>query len=63
MRNPFKRRNKVIVYRAKDGWRWRRVSGWNRELVAESGESYTRKFDCKKAALRENPGLTVEVQP
>lgn len=56
----FRRRPKVVVYAAADGWRWRRVKG-NGEIVAV-GESYTRKFDAKRAAIRENPDATVEVQ-
>jgi uncharacterized protein YegP (UPF0339 family) len=38
------------VYKdAAGGWRWRRVAG-NGEIVADSGESYTRKFDALMAA-------------
>lgn len=31
-----------VVYRAKDGWRWR-LKARNGRIVAESGEAYTRK--------------------
>jgi uncharacterized protein YegP (UPF0339 family) len=38
------------VYQDKaGGWRWRRVAG-NGEIVADSGESYSRKFDALMAA-------------
>lgn len=57
----FRRRQKVVVYQAADGWRWHRVSPWNGKIVGESGESYTRRYDAKRAAIRENPDATVEV--
>lgn len=63
MRIPFRRRrpDKVQVYRAADGWRWRRIAP-NGELVEDSGESYTRRYDAKRAAIRNHPTLTVEVE-
>ena len=39
---------KVQIYKAKDGFRWRMVAT-NGNIVAESGEAYTRPYDCKKA--------------
>ena len=51
----------VEVYEDKGGgWRWRRVSS-NGRIVADSGESYTRKFDAEEAAERENKSLYVMV--
>ena len=38
----------VHIWRAKDGYRWR-VLASNGRIVAESGEAYTRSYDCKKA--------------
>lgn len=38
---------RIDHYKAKDGWRWRVWMGTR--IVAESGEAYTRKFDCIKA--------------
>jgi len=32
-------------------WRWRLVAG-NNHVIADSGESYTRKSDAKEAARR-----------
>lgn len=40
---------KCQIYKAKDGYRWRMISS-NGNIVAESGEPYTRPYDCKKAA-------------
>lgn len=62
LRIPLRRKPKVVVYRAKDGWRWRRLNPWNGKLVDESGESYTRKADAKKAAERENRGARIIVE-
>ena len=44
------------------GWYWRKVNPWNLKIVGDSGESYVRKHDAKKAAIRENPGCTVVVK-
>jgi uncharacterized protein YegP (UPF0339 family) len=33
-----------------DGWRWRLVDAGNFRIVADSGESYTRKADAHRAA-------------
>lgn len=41
---------RVEIYKARDGWRWRiRRSG---RILADSGEAYTRRFDCQKAITR-----------
>lgn len=39
----------MIVYWADDGWRWRLVAP-NGKIVADSGEAYKRRYDCKVAA-------------
>jgi uncharacterized protein YegP (UPF0339 family) len=43
---------------AAGGWRWRRIAA-NNEIIADSGEAYTRKADAERAAERvfrgENP--------
>lgn len=44
-----KRTGTMIVYWAKDGWRWRLVAP-NGKIVADSGEAYKRRYDCKVAA-------------
>lgn len=44
------RRSTIVVWKAKDGWRWR-LWAPNGKLTAESGESYKRRYDCKQAAL------------
>lgn len=41
----------VQVYRARDGWRWRRKAS-NGKITAESGEAYTRRRDAIVAAKK-----------
>ena len=41
----------LIIYKARDGWRWRLVAR-NGRTVADSGEAYSRKADAKRAAWR-----------
>lgn len=36
------------IYRAKDGWRWR-LQASNGRVIADSGEAYTRRRDCRRA--------------
>ena len=48
------------VYKAKDGWRWRRQAA-NGKILAESGEAYTNKNDAIVMAERVNVGLEVKV--
>lgn len=50
--------DRVTVYKAKDGWRWRRRAP-NGEIVAESGEAYVRYEDAADGAKRQG----VEVTP
>jgi uncharacterized protein YegP (UPF0339 family) len=46
------RPDKTIVYQDKSGaWRWKRVAG-NGEIIADSGEGYTRLADAERAASR-----------
>lgn len=47
----------MIVYWADDGWRWRLVAP-NGKIVADSGEAYKRRYDCKMAAM----GLAAQAQ-
>jgi len=43
---------KTVVYQDAAGqWRWKRVAG-NGEIIADSGESYTRLSDAERAASR-----------
>lgn len=37
-----KAKNKVLVYKAKDGFRWRLIAA-NYRIVAESGEAYAKR--------------------
>lgn len=41
---------KFIVWKAKDGWRWRLVSG-NKKITA-SGEGYVSKYNAVRACKR-----------
>lgn len=36
-------------YKAKDGWRWR-LRAMNGNILADSGQGYTRKCDAKRGA-------------
>lgn len=38
----------VHVYKSKNGWRWRVVAS-NGNVLANSGQGYSRRFDCVKA--------------
>lgn len=46
---PRQRRARIVVYFAKDGWRWR-LTAANGKIIADSGESYIRRYDAKIAA-------------
>lgn len=48
------RRDKVIVYEADDGWRWRRRNGYNGQITATGAESYSRKRECVSMAMKIN---------
>jgi uncharacterized protein YegP (UPF0339 family) len=48
---PERRSGVISFYKAKDGWRWRLVVR-NGRIVAESGEAYVRRYECRQAALR-----------
>lgn len=44
--------DRTVVFQDKaGGWRWRRQAG-NGEIIATSGESYTRMADAERAASR-----------
>lgn len=53
IRGRMDRMDQIEVYRADDGWRWRRKAG-NGEIIA-SGEAHTRRPDARRAAERANP--------
>lgn len=47
---------KFNIYKAKDGWRWNiKRAG---RIVADSGEAYTRRYDCRKALASVISGVT-----
>lgn len=46
------RRDRVIVYRdVASDWRWRYVAQ-NSHVMADSGQGYSRRIDCMRAARR-----------
>lgn len=48
----YQRRAGLIgFYKAKDGWRWR-LTASNGRIIAESGEAYVRRYECRQSALR-----------
>lgn len=51
--------DRVIIYQAKDGWRWHRRDGYNAKIVSESGEGYTRKDHAVRMAELVNGGTFV----
>lgn len=53
MSAPMKRDRVEIYLSADEQYRWRRVAR-NGEIIADSGESYTRPNDALRAARRTN---------
>lgn len=57
----LKRPDTVHVYEDHAGkWRWRRTSV-NGNIVADSGQGYTRRGTCITAAVKKNAGLVISV--
>lgn len=53
----------VEIYKdSAEQWRWRKVSIFNGDLVANSGESFYSKFNAKRAAKKANPETTIIVE-
>ena len=46
----------LVIYKAKDGWRWRIMRSGR--IIAESGEAYTRKPQRAKLIARLQSALT-----
>jgi uncharacterized protein YegP (UPF0339 family) len=55
------RYEKVELFEAADGWRWRKraVNG----EITQTGEAYTRRESAEEAVRREFPDLTLVVLP
>lgn len=49
------------IYKVPKGWRWR-VVGNNNEIMAQ-GESYSTKWNTKRALRRLFPGIDIQVMP
>lgn len=45
------RPGKVVLYRSRNGWRWRIVAA-NGLILANSGQGYSRLIDCTRALNR-----------
>jgi hypothetical protein len=45
-------RDRVVVWRAPEGWRWHYQAGGNGRVMAESGEPYGRRGDALNAMHR-----------
>lgn len=62
MRSNIK--DKVVVYQDNnEDWRWTFISGYNGRKLADSGQGYTRRIDCKRAMHRvtNNPKIRMEI--
>lgn len=53
----------VEIYKAKDGYRWRRIDQANGKIVSESGEAYVHRSECMDAAEDLNPNVQIYVEP
>ena len=45
------RRDKVTIYRAADGWRWRYTTP-NGHVLGDSGQAYSRRIDAVRGVCR-----------
>lgn len=54
--------DKVVIWKAGDGWRWKRVDNANGREVSQSSEAYEHKEYAVETAQAYNPGLDVELQ-
>lgn len=53
--------DKLIVYKAKDGWRWKRLAG-NNKTVSESGEAYERLAYALEQGRKINPDTELVIR-
>lgn len=45
------RKGKVILYKSRNGWRWRVVAS-NGHVLANAGQGYSRLCDCTRSLER-----------
>lgn len=50
--------DRVEIYHAQDGWRWRRVAA-NGDKLSSSTESYENLSWCEEIAKQLNPGISI----
>ncbi len=43
-----RRQPRIVIYQARDGWRWRLIAANNR--IIATGEAHTRRADAERAA-------------
>ena len=55
------RMDRVQIYPAPDGWRWRFRAAGNGEIMAVSSEGYVALKDCQAAARRVCPWTAYEI--
>lgn len=58
-------RTRFVSYAAKDGYRWRLLAA-NHKVIADSGEAYTTRYECRQAIARVRaiaPAAGMVVQP
>ena len=44
--------DRVVAYRAPDGWRWQYRAAGNHRVLADGGQAYSRKADAIAGAKR-----------
>ena len=52
-----RRQPRIVIYQARDGWRWRLIAANNR--IIATGEAHTRRADAVRAA-QNLPGIAGE---
>ncbi len=48
------------IYKSKDGWRWS-LSASNGNVLADSGQGYSRKIDCVRGLERVTSGSLLQM--
>jgi uncharacterized protein YegP (UPF0339 family) len=46
----------IEIYKSQSEWRWR-ITHRNGNIIADSGEGYKRKSDCKRGVIRMTTAL------
>lgn len=52
----------VEIYKDKaDEWRWRRLNGYNKQIVSVSGEGYINRHHVIEMARKLNEGVNIKM--